>query len=356
MPLSFHHHAGSPPANWDRIVSDLGGTIFHSTAWATYQKEARGVRPLFLLGRDEGGEVVAAALAFLEQSSRPLLALIFRDLTLSSHPVGPGAGPAFMLECERLARAMGCRQISVESFMSGQSSFLPAEGGYAEVQRVEFCLDLTRERDVLWKGIRKDQRERINRLPREGVEIDVGSSLDDLAALGAARESTRDKRASRGQGYDLDADPAFYERLHRHLVSQGAARLFVARQSGEVIAAILYSTFNRRAYSVFSGSTQGGYRLGAQSGLFWAAVESFRSDGHELLNRGGVPASAREESDALHGIYQFKLRLGTTPEVCRSGRKILSGTRARLAQVRDGLRRRLAAARSETRRSGDGRP
>jgi lipid II:glycine glycyltransferase (peptidoglycan interpeptide bridge formation enzyme) len=108
------------------------------------------------------------------------------------------------------------------------------------------------------------------------------------------------------------------------------ARLFLAKRSGETLGAIFFAVFNRRACSIFSGSTEVGYKLGAQSGLFWAAVESFKSDGVLELNRGGVPESAANETDSLHGIYRFKQRLGATPLVCRSGERILSPFRHRL--------------------------
>jgi hypothetical protein len=223
--------------------------------------------------------------------------------------------------------------------MSGTSPLRPAEHGFVETERVEFSLDLGRDGEVLWQGIRKDQREKIRRLKREGVVITEGTSLEDLRALGAAREATQSRREERGQGYDLPSDGGLYEALYRHLMSQGAARLFIARQTDTVLAAILFSTFNGRAYSVFSGSTENGYRLGTQSGLFWAAVETFKAEGFRELNRGGVPGSAAREGDPLHGIYTFKLRLGTTPQECRSGVKVLDPIRNGLRRFRDRFHR-----------------
>jgi lipid II:glycine glycyltransferase (peptidoglycan interpeptide bridge formation enzyme) len=126
--------------------------------------------------------------------------------------------------------------------------------------------------------------------------------------------------------------------LHRTLVQPGAARLLLARQGGEVIAGILYSTFARKAYSVFSGSTEAGYKLGAQTGLFWFAVTTFKQEGFRVLNRGGVPAEAEQEGHDLHGIYRFKHRLGTTPMHCASGDKVLSAFKDKLARVRELVR------------------
>ncbi|MGH7277529.1 MAG: GNAT family N-acetyltransferase, partial [Candidatus Rokuibacteriota bacterium] len=225
-----------------------------------------------------------------------------------------------------------------DSFSSGTSPFVPAEHGYEERHRIEFCVDLTLDTAALWQAMRKDQREKVRRLGREGVTLDAGSRPDDLGGLQLTREATRVRRTGRGQRYERSPE-VLYEHLSEYLVKRGAGRLFVARLRGETIAAIFFVTFNGRACSIFSGSTEAGYRLGAQSGLFWTAVETFKAEGFIELNRGGVPASAAEEGDALQGIYLFKLRLGATPRLCRSGEKVVSPVRHYLRGLTRGLGR-----------------
>ena len=44
---------------------------------------------------------------------------------------------------------------------------------------------------------------------------------------------------------------------------------------------------------------------------------------------GGVPMSAQEPSSVDHGLYQFKLGLGTSPFPCVGGSLIIRPTRAR---------------------------
>ncbi|HXH84813.1 MAG TPA: GNAT family N-acetyltransferase [Candidatus Tectomicrobia bacterium] len=324
------------PAGWDDVVRRLDGCVFHSAAWADYQRETRRVRPVFLLGRDDAGEERAAALAFLRSSARPVASLFVRALALASHPAvhaGDGAVAARFLEaCERWARARGCQRLRVDSFMSGDSPLALRDLGYREHARVEFLVSLEADTAALWHAIRKDQRERIRRLAREGVTCEPGGQADDVTHLQVARETTQERRRERGQGYELPDDHV-YDALYRHLVKRDAGRLFVARRAGEPVAAIFFATFNGRACSIFSGSTDAGYRLGAQSGLYWAAVEAFKAEGYRELNRGGVPAAAADESHPLHGIYEFKARLGTTPTACRSGEKIVSPIRHGLERL-----------------------
>lgn len=342
MICDFETYQGSPPNNWDGIVHRLGGSIFHSTFWAEYQAKVQNVRPIFILSRDEKGEECAAAIALFRQSRRKFVSWILRDITLTAHPcVRDQAGNTaieFVQRCEGLGRALRCSRITIESFMSGRSSFVPSEYGYLETGRLEFSVNLSEDIDSLWGNLGKDQREKIKRLKREGVAIEVGDTTEDLQGLRSAREATQTKRSLHGQGYRLSSDDKFYESIHEYLIKRGVATLFVARQNGKVIAALFFVTFNRKAYSVFSGSTDLGYKLGAQSGLFWAAVEMFKAEGFEELNRGGIPATAANESDPLHGIYLFKLRLGTTSLMCRSGEKVLSPFADRLTRLWDSLR------------------
>ena len=316
----------TPPPYWDEVACRLNGTVFHSSLWAEYQGEIQNACPVFLLLKDSDGHESAGAVALLRKSQIPAVAIFVRELVILSHPFmdhkDNRVSEQFFEQCEELGRQWGCSRVSIESFYSGYSPFFPHEYGYKEMRRVEFSLDLQRESSMLWQGIKKDQRERIRRLEREGVVISEGTCLEDLKGLKVVREATQGKRALRGQNYSLSADEKMYERLDRYLIRRGIGRMFLAKIEDEILASIFYATFNGTAYSVFSGSTDRGYKLSAQSGLFWGAVQQFQTEGFRELNRGGVPESASIKGDPLHGIYSFKQRLGTSPLICRSGIKI----------------------------------
>lgn len=324
------------PPGWDSVVTRLDGNIFHSTYWADYQSFIEGGKPVFFLGRDRNGYERIGAMALFHQSSRPIVSLISRTLELPAYPFMAGDNGTLLYDlvgrCEEYARKRRCARMTIGSNMSGDSPFIPSRVGYRESKRLEFTVDLTRDMDSLWQGIRKDQRVRIKQLERKGVIVEEGAEKEELQGLKIVREKTHTRRTRKGQEYELSSDAEFYECVYRFLIAKGVARLFLARHGNEVVAAIMFTIFNGKAYSVFSGSTEYGYKTGAQSGLFWLAVETFKREGFSLLNRGGLPASAELEGDPLHGIYRFKHRLGTTPILCRSGRK-------RLRMIQDGILR-----------------
>lgn len=119
--------------------------------------------------------------------------------------------------------------------------------------------------DSLWTGIGKDQRDKIKRLAREHVSIEEGGTRDDLQGLGMARAATQAKRAARGQGYESNAGAGYYADIFDYLMARDAGRLFVAREGGEVVAGLFFSTFNSRAYSVLSSATENAATASARS-------------------------------------------------------------------------------------------
>lgn len=343
MQLKLKIAEGAAPQWWDAKLAELDGNLFHSTGWAKYQSRLRGGTPLFAYASDAEGSPVCMALLQRTGSSLPVLAQISGQAELFAHPiVGESRNvEPFMDALESEAKAQGCVRLIVNSNMSADSAFVPQDHGYEVTRRLEFLADLKRDEDDLWSAIAKDQRARIRKLERDGVVLEESSDRNDLYGLRVARESAQQRRSERGQGYELNKSDAFYDRIHECLIQPGLAKLFVARGADDIVAAILFGAFNGRAYSIFSGSTQDGYKMGAQSGLYWTAVRYFRERGFHLLNRGGLPASSEQEGDALHGIYRFKKRLGTEPVRCSSGVKVLSPVKAGLNQFRKKLQSSL---------------
>ncbi len=323
-----------PPTGWDDVVSRLGGSIYQSAIWANYVRATSSEMPYFILGHNEAGCECSAAVGFLRMSKWPLTRRLFREMSLPSHPaILGGDGDVtrdFIRQCEQTALSAGCYSMALDSFMSGASPFVPADQGYEQTMRIEFSVDLRRDADSLWRGMHQDHRERVRKLGRKGMTVETGTSRDDLLLLKNCREATQEKRSGQGLGYELPTEDEYYDRLHRLLMCNGGARLLIAKYNGDAVGALFFTVFNRRACSMLSGSTEAGYKLGAQSSLFWAAVEMFKAEGFSELNRGGILASAADPKDPLHGIYNFKSRLGTTPLFCRSGVKVLRPLRARL--------------------------
>lgn len=343
MQIDVQIARGQTPDRWDEMLIKLGGTLFQSAGWAEYQRGLGDSVPLFASAHDDKGALIGMAVLQHTRSSMPILAQISGRVELPGHPaVSENARMnSIMAALENKAREIGCARLVLNSNMSAESPFSPSDHGYAVTRRLEFLADLTRDEDELMNSIAKDQRARIRKLERDGVIIEESSDRADLYGLRIARETAQERRTERGQGYELTKSNAFYDRIYNYLLKPGIAKLFVARATDDIVAAILFGAFNGRAYSIFSGSTKEGYKMGAQSGLYWCAVQYFRERGFSQLNRGGLPASSESEGDPLHGIYRFKKRLGTEPVLCTSGVKVLSPMKESLNQFRKKLQSRM---------------
>lgn len=340
--LRFETFVGAPPPGWDADLQAIDGTVFHSVAWAGFQHSVQGGEPIFIRALDESGATVGAVLALFRRSRYPILSTVLRWMETASYPIAAMGNPdlvrRLIQETERVARKLGCARLMMGSNFSGGVQVSLADLGYTTEDRVEFMVDLTASEDALWNAIKKDQRDRIRRLARDGVEYEATRQVDAMKALSMIQQTALERRLGRDQGFSLPDDPTYYAVLHRTLVEPGSALLLLARQRGEPVAAIFYATFAGKAYSIFSGSTEAGYKSSAQSGLFWYAVTTFKKEGFLVLDRGGVPAASSEEGHELHGIFRFKHRLGTTPVRCVSGVRVISPVKQRVAMLREVFR------------------
>jgi hypothetical protein len=332
--FKMEFHSALAPQEWDRVVGGLGASHFHAAGWAAYRSVAEPAIPVFILARDQHGQAVGAALAYLEQSERLGLAFFTRRLVLQSHPLlaeGSGLDPAwFLSELDHFARDRGCVGIIIGSFFSGDSRFELARYGFRETSRLEFHLDLQDSLEAVWKKLHKEQQEKIRRAARKGVEVRLVETYEAYLHLRDLQLATRQRRGETGEESDLESDESHYRLMAEALGATGLARLFLAFHDGEPISAILFGSFNARAYSIYSASNAPGYSLGAPSLIYWRAVEQFHSEGYLILNRGGVPIESQREDHPAHGVYFYKTRLGTEPRVCRGGSRILHPLRYRL--------------------------
>ncbi len=327
-------HCDHAPQNWDAITGSLGASHFLAAGWAAYRRQAEGGTPVFILARAQDGRPTAAALGYIEQSSRPGLSLLTRKLVFQSHPLldeSSGIDATwFLLEIERFARSHGCVEIVIWSYFSGESRLNIVAQGFQEESRIEFHVDVHQPLDAIWSRIHAEQQEKIRRAQKKGLEVQIVNTLQGFLHLRDLQFATKQRKDEMGQAFDLKSDDSHYALMAAALGGRGLSQLFLAFNNGKPISTILFGSFNGRAYSIYSASNSEGYKLSAPSFLYWKAVEYFHNHGYSLLNRGGVPAEAQNEGHPAHGVYYYKSRLGAELRICKGGNKILHPLRIRL--------------------------
>lgn len=309
------------PRDWEQIIKTMGGSHFHAAAWVSYRASTLNARPVFFIGYDARDVAVGSAAGYIGQSSRMAIAPFTRRLTFETHPLVTEAAKTsatvFLDQILSEARRLGCVAFDLQSFFSGGSRALDDDTrDFVRSNRIEFVVDLRRPLDVVWTGISKEQREKIRRAEKVGITVHTSESRDAYQDLLALQVATRDRRTTQGQGYEIDTDGQRYDDLCATLTSAGLSRLFIASHDGRAVSAILFGTYNNRAYSIYSGSDPTGYKFSAPSLIFWRAMQWFHEHGFELVNRGGVSLEAKTPGHPQNGIYFYKSRLGTEEQLC----------------------------------------
>ena len=105
----------------------------------------------------------------------------------------------------------------------------------------------------------------------------------------------------------------------KHLLDIGLAEIYVATHHGEIVSATMVTGYNRKGYSIYSGNSIAGNKIGAPSLLIWHSVLDLKRRGFIKYTIGGVPASAENDGDPQRGLYVFKSDFGADVRYCRSG-------------------------------------
>jgi len=137
----------------------MGGTVFHSSAWAHFVVTERGnAIPQFFTLYGDSGAIVGVALGFRAQSGRSILRPISGRLWLDALPAVRGGDPgtlrAFVRHLEEYASAAGAVELGVGSFAYRGGSEALEERGFHLRRRFEFELALDVSEENLWGALK----------------------------------------------------------------------------------------------------------------------------------------------------------------------------------------------------------
>jgi lipid II:glycine glycyltransferase (peptidoglycan interpeptide bridge formation enzyme) len=202
------------------------------------------------------------------------------------------------------------------------------------VERVEFLVT-PGSREELLKQMRKGTRSSIKKAQRAGVTVELAEdqhAVQDFVKLyGSTLRRLEEKKQIPAPGLD---ESKFAKNLSG-LVGESRGRLYLARHDRQTIAGCFFGVFGRSPYYLYNGSTAEALALGANPLTLLNAMEDLFSLGSEQVNLGGAPADAADPSSPDHGLFRFKLGMGSTPYTRRGGRwtprpvRLALGVRAR---------------------------
>lgn len=312
---------------WDAALEDIGGTVFHSSAFARYIEVGypnTSARFATLTGTDD--DRLGMAAVYYTRSSKPVLGALTGRLWLTSMPViragHDEALGSFIEELEAAARSMGCVEIELGSSAAPVGGDELARRGFEVRNRLEFELAIDRDDDALWADLERSRRKNIKKASRSGVVLrDLGSE-QGVAELRRLQGHSSERIMARG-GRDItfsrsaDADPA------EVLVDSPWGRIVAAEVDDRIVSVGLFTCFNGLVYHTLSGHSDDALQTQAPTLLLWETIRRYRDEGATRFNFGGCSSEAVREGHPEHGVYRYKKAFGGRCLSCTSGRKVL---------------------------------
>jgi hypothetical protein len=315
------------PEQWDALVTDLGGTVFHTTCWARYRVAGEpNATPVFYRLVSDAGEPLGVALGFRFRSEHRLLSGLSGQLAFDAMPAVSGAEAGalegFIEHIEADARAHHDASLVLGSFASpGRAEVLEA-CGYEVTPRMEFEMDLTRAEDDLWTAMEHKRRKNIKKAGRKNVTLTEPAAAEAVDHLRRLQGESSRRIVERG-GPDITFEGDETGDPVAVLLHGGVARLVCAWVDGQVESAGLFTAFNGLVYHTLSGHSRAGLKAQAPTLLLWETLKRYKGEGMTRLNLGGCSADAVNEDSPEHGVYRYKRDWGGEALACASGRKVL---------------------------------
>jgi hypothetical protein len=321
-----------------------GATFFHSSAWAGVLSESYGYTPMYFTGIE--GDRLRALVPLMEvksfltgkrgvslpftDSCEPILeegiefqALFARIIEYGQAqgwkyielrggknqfpvPSSPLPVPSFPFRNAQSAIRNSMSIGNDSSIRNPQSAFRnfslagnrqPATGNIPFVTYLTHTLDLTKGERALHSGLRDSTRRNIRKAEKEKVEVRIEKTGNAL------KEFCRLNRLTRRE-HGLPPQPHhFFEKVHRHVISQEKGFIALAYFQGKAIAGNVYFHFGDRAVYKYGASDKACQHLRANNLVMWEAIRWFAEKGFKSFCFGRTEPKNE-------GLRQFKAGWG----------------------------------------------
>jgi lipid II:glycine glycyltransferase (peptidoglycan interpeptide bridge formation enzyme) len=315
LDVALRPHEGLNEA-WDSFVERTpGGHHVQTTRWAEVKRTVGWHAVRVEIRRDDA---LVGGLQMLLKRIGPLGSVGFV-------PRGPliaedaGAGVLHViLDClDKLVRSERVLHLKVQPPAGGEHvvATLRARGyrpsALETAPTATVLVDLDRELDDVFAGMRTNMRPNVRRAERNGVTVRAGSG-DDIGTLHRLLRATADRQ-------DFAPYPEGYYRAMWELFSSaGQAHLLVAEQGDTPISAVLLIAFRDTVLYKIGGWSGEAREARPNALMHWKAIDWSKQAGHRWYDLEGIElAVARAVMDggappaaSTDGVSHFKLGFG----------------------------------------------
>ncbi len=280
-------------ASWDSRVSRLpGATFFHGAAWCRVLKETYGFQPRYVLA--EQGDAPCAILPLMEVNNRPKgrrgISLPFTD---ECSLLGGGPADPIVEAAVNEGRVRHWRYLELRGLPAGALHAQTSLSFYRHPLELQ-----SNEKEVFGRFDSAVQRA-LRKAVKSGVTGEVSTSFDAVATFYRLHCRTRRKHGLPPQSF------AFFESIHRCIISPGQGFVVIARAAGEAIAAAVFFHFGTKAIYKFGASDERFQHLRGNNVAMWEAIRWLAGHGFTELDFGRTSLDNE-------GLRRFKLGWGTS--------------------------------------------
>ncbi len=279
--------------SWDEILLRTpGASFFHTSAWARVLSESYGYTPMHFTVMEE--DQLRALVPVMEVDSfltgKRGVSLPFTD---SCEPILDGDISFQELFTQIIEYGQARRWKYVE--LRGASRYL--DGTPFSISFYGHRLALSAGLKTIFSNLRDSTRRNVRKAEKEKVEVRIektGDALDEFCRL---NRMTRREHGLPPQPYH------FFEKVHRHIISNKKGFIALAYLQGRAIAGNVYFHFGDQAIYKYGASDKAYHQLRANNLVMWEAIRWFADKGFKSFCFG------RTELEN-EGLRQFKTGWG----------------------------------------------
>jgi hypothetical protein len=279
--------------DWNDRLAALGDVSFFNTAeWAGVLASTYGYTPCYRVGV-EGGDWVCL-LPMMQVASwmtgRRGVSLPFSDYC---EPLGldGGRGRLVIDDLKSFGREHQWRYFEIRN----AAEFGEQIPHYAKY--LKHTLNLAEGEFSLNARLKGSVRTSIRKARKAGVDISFSNTMDAVRGFYDLHCRTRRRHGWPPQPF------AFFQQLHRQILTKGLGMVVAARYEGRLIAASLFCHAGKRAIFKYGAADLRWQHLRAATLIMWEAIRRYIEDGFQQLSMGRTDL-------ANAGLRRFKLGWG----------------------------------------------
>ncbi len=277
-------------------------SVFQTQSWARVMKSI-GTEPRFLTLTEKGDPLLGLLMSKSYYILKIFQGYEARGGPLCPHGLDVSALPIFLSALRDIIKKESmlyfywavpffprpeppiCRQV----FLS-----LPA---------ATFVIDLSLPLETIWTRMEKKARWGVRKAEKKGVAVSEATSWEDWRTFYSLYEYEHYQKGVRPHSLEL------HRSIHKHLLPENKAKLFLAKLERKTIAGNLFLA-SPHEMIYYEGASDARYlSLEPNNAIQWHALSWAKDHGVRYYDLGGTIWKPNEKS-FLYGVHRFKKRWG----------------------------------------------